>query len=159
VRMTATPTHTRHPQIVATTNNRVCCIWEDGQRFDGHGMVGDPALYTAVSTDDGATWGKPRRITAINAPNGFGTHAKAYAYGSRVHLTWQDAPEGPQRARAIYYMTSADGGVSWTTPERLTPPSEEGWETGAVVGTESWALVEIMKGPSLWYRRRDLLPR
>jgi len=158
VRMTDTPMHTRHPQIVATTNNGVCCIWEDGQIFDGHGMVGDPALYAAVSTDNGATWGKSRRITTINAPNGFATHAKAYGYGSRVHLTWQDAPEGAQHPRAIYYMTSADGGLTWDTPERLTQPSAEVWETGAVVGTESWALVEMTKGSSLWYRRRDLLP-
>ena len=86
-------------------------------------------------------------------------HAKAYGYGSRVHLTWQDAPEGAQHPRAIYYMTSADGGLSWETPERLTQPSAEVWETGAVVGTESWALVEMTKGSSLWYRRRDLLPR
>ena len=53
-------------------------------------------------------------------------------------------------------MTSADGGLTWETPERLTQPSEETWETGAVVGTESWALVEMMRGSSLWYRRRDL---
>ncbi len=158
VRITDTPTHTRHPQIVATLGNRVCCIWEDGQMFDGAGMVGDPALYAAVSTDNGATWGKSKRITAINAPNGFATHAKAYAYGSRVHLTWQDAPEGPGHARAIYYMASPDGGLTWKPPERLTPPAEDGWETGAVVGTESWALVEMMKGTGLWLRQRNLAP-
>jgi Neuraminidase (sialidase) len=156
VRMTDTPTHTRHPQIVATTGNRVCCIWEDGQTFNGTGMVGDPALYAATSTDNGETWRKPRRITAINAPNGFATHAKTYAFGSRVHLTWQDAPEGPRHPRAIYYMTSPDGGQRWLPAERLTPTSEEMWETGAVVGTDSWALVEMMKGGGLWYRRRDL---
>ena len=55
-------------------------------------------------------------------------------------------------------MTSADGGLTWETPERLTQPSAEVWETGAVVGTESWALVEMMKVSSLWYRRRDLQP-
>ncbi len=71
VRLTDTPTHTRHPQIVATPGNPVCCIWEDGQVFDGTGMVGDPALYAAVSIDNGETWGKSRRITAINAPHGF----------------------------------------------------------------------------------------
>jgi len=55
-------------------------------------------------------------------------------------------------------MTSADGGLTWGTPERLTQTSEEVWETGAVVGAESWALVEMMKGSDLWYRRRELPP-
>ncbi|MDI9432421.1 MAG: sialidase family protein [Planctomycetota bacterium] len=156
VRMTDTPTHTRHPQMVATLGNRVCCIWEDGQVFDGRGMVGDPALHAAVSTDDGATWGEPRRITTINAPHGFATHAKAHAFGSRVHLTWQDAPEGAQNPLAIYYMTSANGGLTREIPERLTQTPDGVWETGAVVGTESWALVEMMKRAHLWYRRRDI---
>ncbi len=156
IRMTDTPMHTRHPQIVATLGNRVCCIWEDGQIFDGTGMVGDPALYAAVSTDNGETWGKPKRITAVNAPHGFATHAKAYAFGSRVHLTWQDAPEGPGKPLAVYYMTSADGGLTWDDPDRLSQASEGTWETGAVVGTESWALVEMSKGSSLAFRRRDL---
>ena len=158
VRMTDTPTHSRHPQIVATPGNRVCCIWEDGQTFDGVGMVGDPALYAAVSTDNGETWRKIERITAVNAPNGFATHAKTYAFGSRVHLTWQDAPEGPEKPPAVYYMTSVNGGLTWEAPDRLTEPSEGNWETGAVVGTESWALVEMMKGSDLWYCRRDLTP-
>ena len=55
-------------------------------------------------------------------------------------------------------MTSADGGLSWGNPDRLTEIAEGDWETGAVVGTESWALVEMMKGSELWYRRRELTP-
>ena len=159
VRMTNTGKNTRHPQIIATPGNRVCCIWEDGQIFDGAGMVGDPALYAAVSTDNGQTWRKTERITAINAPNGFATHAKAYAFGSRVHLTWQDAPEGQDKPRAVYYMTSADGGLTWQAPERLTEISEENWGTGAVAGTDSWAVVELARESDLWYCRRDLAPR
>jgi hypothetical protein len=134
IRMTDTPMHTRHPQVVATTGNQVCCIWEDGQIFNGTGMVGDPALYAAVSTDNGKTWSKSTRITHINAPHGFATHAKSYAFGSRVHLTWQDAPDGDQHPRVIYYLTSADGGLTWEAPERLTQVSDGAtWETGAVV--------------------------
>jgi hypothetical protein len=158
VRLTNTRTHTRHPQIVATPGNQVCCIWEDGQVFNGTGMVGDPALYAAVSSDNGKTWRKTQRITRINAPNGFATHAKTYACGSRVHLTWQDAPAGPTKPKAIYYMTSADGGLSWQDPERLTQESDATWETGAVVGSESWALVVMGNGRDLAYRRRDLSP-
>ena len=158
VRLTNTRTHTRHLQIVATSGSQVCCIWEDGQVFNGTGMVGDPALYAAVSSDNGKTWGKTQRITRINAPNGFATHAKAYACGPRVHLTWQDAPGGPTKPKAIYYMTSADGGLSWEPPERLTQESDGTWETGAVVGSESWALVVMGNGRDMAYRRRDLSP-
>ncbi len=57
---------------------------------------------------------------------------------------------------AVYYMTSADGGLSWEDPQRLTQESDGTWETGAVVGSESWALVVMSKGADLAYRRRDL---
>src|SRR5437899_1727804 len=96
VRMSHTPTHTRHPQIMATPGV-VCCIWEDGQIFKNGKAEGDPALYRAVSTDNGETWSKPQRITFINAPSGWATHSKSYAYGSTIHLAWTDGPNGPNQ--------------------------------------------------------------
>ena len=130
-------------------------------------------LYYMRSTNGGKTWGKEVRLTAGIDMFRFGTAVS----GTNVHIVWgsrsrlEKVPAGLSswtwtwgdidylHPRAIFYMTSADGGLTWGTPERLTQPSEEVWETGAVVGTESWALVEMMKGSSLWYLRRDLLPR
>jgi len=158
VRMTRTPTHARHPQIVATPEGVVCCLWEDGQVFDGAHWGGDPALYAAVSTDHGKTWPAAQRLTTINAPHGWATHPKTYACGSRVHLAWTDAPEGPDQPRAAYYMTSRDGGVTWEEPERLTQQSDgESWVEG-VGGTQTYAVVLVRRTDTLEYCRRDTTP-
>ena len=156
VRMSHTPTHTRHPQVIAT-GRTVCCIWEDGQVFDGvKTWSGDPALYAAVSTDNGKTWGKPRRITRINAPNGWATHAKSFACGTRIHLAWTDWPERPSGQRATYYMTSPDGGLTWDPPQRLTAPNDGDCWAAGVAGTEAYAIVLVSRGDTLLYRRRKL---
>ena len=157
VRMSHTPWHARHPQIVATPQGRVCCIWEDGQTFDGVRWLGDPGLYASVSKDNGETWTKPQRITFINAPNGWATHAKSYAYGSRIHLAWTDAPEGTNHPHAAYYMTSPDGGLTWENPERLTLASDGSWWASAVGGTGAY-VVELMRTSDIiYYRRRDVM--
>jgi hypothetical protein len=153
VRMTRTPTHTRHPEIVTTPGDVVCCIWEDGQVFEGTRWEGDPALYAAVSTDNGQTWRAPRRITMANASHGFATHPKVAVSGKRVHLAWTDSPEGPE---AAYYMTSPDGGVTWGEPERLTFAADGSCPAEAVGGSDSCAVVLIRRLDTLCYRRRDI---
>ncbi|MBI3875080.1 MAG: exo-alpha-sialidase, partial [Verrucomicrobia bacterium] len=63
------------------------------------GRAGEPGvLYCGVapaalfrSADNGQTWGAKQRITFVNAPNGWATHSKSWAYGSTVHLAWTDA--------------------------------------------------------------------
>jgi hypothetical protein len=158
VRMTNTPTHTRHPQIVATPGGRVCLIWEDGQVFDGKKWGGDAALYAAVSDDNGRTWRPARRITAVNAPHEWATHSMAYACGSRIHLAWTDSPEGLGHPQAAYYMTSADGGLTWGDPERLTAASDGAVWAGPAAGTDSYVVAIISKGDTLFHRRRAIAP-
>ena len=156
VRMTNTPTLAHHPQIVATPDGRVCCIWEDGQSWTGERWVGDPALYASVSSDNGRTWGATRRITHVSAPNGWATHAKSYACGSRVYLAWTDAPEGIANPRAAYFMSSPDGGVTWSAPERLTQASEGACWAGAVAGTQSCAIAVVARDDTLRCCRREI---
>ncbi len=125
VRMSHTPEHSRHPQMLATEGGRVCCVWEDGTKWQPgtDNWSGDGCLMASVSLDSGATWHPARRITSINTPNGRATHAKSFASGSTIHLSWMDAEEGaataPIDATAVYYMSSPDGGLTWTKPQRL----------------------------------------
>ncbi len=158
LRVTHTPTHLRHPAVVADPHGRVCCLWEDGQLFDGRTWAGDAALYAAVSEDHGATWGETRRLTFINAPHSWATHCKTYAYGSRVHLAWADSPEGSDQPHSAYYMTSPDCGLTWEAPERLTHPTDGPCWAAGVAGTDSYAVVSLAPEDTLHYRRRDLGP-
>jgi hypothetical protein len=139
-----------HPQIVATPGGRVCAIWEQGQTFDGERWSGDPGLHSRVSDDSGLTWSRARRITSVNAPNGWATHAKTHACASRVHLAWTDAPDGQGAPRAGYYMTSPDGGATWGAPERLTPASAGNCGVEGVGGGEAYAVVSISQSGRLY---------
>lgn len=143
-----------HPQIVATPGGTVCAVWEEGQVFDGEHWSGDPALHSCISQDDGRTWSEPRRITFVNAPNGWATHPKTHAAGSRVHLAWTDAPDGTDAHRAGYYMTSPDGGLTWGVPERLTFASDGQCGVEGVGGSETSAIVTIGRSGTLHYCRR-----
>ena len=154
--LTDTPTHTRHPQILATPGGRVCCIWEDGQIFDGKKWGGDAALYAAISLDNGATWQKARRITNVNAPNGWATHPKALAAGARIHLAWTDSPDGQAAKHAAYYMTSPDGGLTWGPAERLTTAADGPCGIESVGGTELYAIAVISRAAQLQFRRREM---
>lgn len=147
---------THHPQIVADAKGRVCAIWEEGQTFDGAQWAGDPALYARLSDDGGATWSEARRLTSINAPHGWATHAKAHACGSRIDLSWTDAPVGRDGPRAAYYMASHDGGETWDRPERLTSAAEGSCGAESVGSGATAALVVIAKSGALYYRRRAL---
>ena len=102
-----------------------------------------------------AEWSKPERITFVNAPNGWATHSKTYTYGSRVHLSWTDAPDGPNKTRATYDMTSEDGGRTWEKPERLTLASDGEWWASAAAGTDMYAVALMLAGDQIKYRRRD----
>jgi len=157
VRMSDTPWHSRHPQIVALPDDRVCCIWEDGQAWDGktsRGWSGDGAMYVAVSKDAGKTWAAPKRITFVNSPNGRATHAKSFAWGSRVYLVWTDVAEGSGtkdlRARAAYYTMSPDGGETWTPTEPLAAGHHGDWAPNAVAGTGSSAVVMLNSGGTMY---------
>jgi Neuraminidase (sialidase) len=143
-----------HPQIVVTPDGRVCAIWEQGQTFDGEHWSGDPGLHSRVSHDNGETWSEPKRITSVNAPNGWATHAKTHACGSRVHLAWTDAPDGQDAPRAGYYMASPDGGTTWDAPERLTMASDGTCGVEGVGGGEAYAVVSIARSGRLYCRRR-----
>ncbi len=118
-------------------------------------MGGDAALYAALSDDNGATWKPARRITSVNAPKEWATHSKAYACGSRIHLVWTDSPEGTDHPHSAYYMTSPDGGATWSAPERLTTPADGSVYAQAVAGTASSVIVVFDHGDALVYRRRD----
>ncbi len=148
-----------HPQIVATDNGGVCLIYEKGLRFDPSTKTwsGDSAMYARVSTNSGETWGPARRISSINAPNGRATHAKSFVCGRRIHLVWGDVPEGATLPKhAGYYVTSPDGGVTWSEPERVCAQ----WDDAApcaVVGTDTRAVVLLAHG-AIYATVRTKLP-
>jgi hypothetical protein len=76
----------------------------------------------ARSVDGGLTWGPPVRInddTSSTAMQWFGT--LAVAPNGRIDVIWLDTRDNPGTVMSsLYYSFSNDGGLSWSTNERLS---------------------------------------
>ena len=89
---------------------------------DGHerfGVVwvglrsGRSALYLSRSTDAGRTWTAPVALSGESmSVYGHSLHRA----GDRLLLVWQDTRTGIDR---LYAVSSADGGLTWTSPVRV----------------------------------------
>lgn len=152
IRMNDTPYHSRHPQIVTTSEGQVCCLWEDGQYHDGSSWLGDAALYITFRWP-WADLDQTKTYHIINASNGQATHAKSYASGSCIHVVWTDSSGDSHRSQAVYYMLSPDGGVTWKNPEQLAIAA--GINAEGVAGTGTYAVALIGASGGLHYLRRD----
>jgi hypothetical protein len=56
-------------------------------------------------------------------------------------------------------MTSADGGLTWEDPQRLTNASDGEWWAAGVAGTDSYAVAVISQSDTLSCRvRKEVEP-
>lgn len=98
--------------VVAASGARVHVAWVQTTSVDG---TADPAapsvLWIRSSTDHGATWGGPVRLSPTTGRVDYPTIA---ASGARVHVTWTDADSG-----AIRTARSTNGGGSFAAPVSL----------------------------------------
>ncbi len=92
-------------------------------------VTNDPGNLANVmfsrSTDGGQTWNAPLRINddspTGNAAHWFGT--LSVAPNGRVDACWNDTRHSPDNSRSeLYYSSSNDGGLTWTTNRPLSPP-------------------------------------
>ncbi len=84
----------------------------------------------ARSVDGGATWSTPVRINddAGDAWQWFGT--LSVAPNGRLDAVWNDSRADPGGVDSVlYYASSGDGGISWSTNVALSPPFDPhlGW--------------------------------
>ncbi len=94
--------------------------------------VSDPAdvMFTR-STNGGTSWSSPTKINddaGTSAYQWFGT--MSVAPNGRIDVVWLDTRDNPEGdISALYYSNSKDGGVSWSTNERLSEyfNSHLGW--------------------------------
>lgn len=114
----------------------------------------NPHLFTVHSPDDGATWDAPVQLT--NTP-GEADHGSIIGNGPQVHLAWHDSRDGHL---AIYYVGSADEGVSWNPEEKVSTTTETDSSTPLVALTDGHLHVlwlDKRNGPfQPYYRRRAL---
>jgi hypothetical protein len=96
-------------------------------------------IYFARSTDSGVTWSAPVRVNddpvGNNAWQWFGT--MSVAPNGRIDAVWNDTRNtGQHEWSELYYASSSDGGVTWSTNQQISPAwdSHVGWPNQNKIG-------------------------
>ncbi|MGC9523445.1 MAG: SUMF1/EgtB/PvdO family nonheme iron enzyme [Anaerolineae bacterium] len=111
------------------------------------------ALVLRTSTDNGATWSRPRLINPEHQRRNQVIDGTLMT-GDGVLIQPCDAVWGGNGGTAIHL--SRDGGATWVDPGAGTPPPEfvEGGQGGAIAGIHA-GVVELADGRLLAYGRGD----
>jgi hypothetical protein len=96
-------------------------------------------VHFVRSTDGGATWSAPVRInTDPPSPGSWQWFATmSVAPNGRIDIVWNDTRELQlSNMSALYYSYSYDGGVNWSSNQRLSPTfnSHLGWPNQQKIG-------------------------
>jgi len=107
-RLTWTADDSFSPAIVADTSGDLHVVWEDN-------APGNSEIYFKSSADGGDSWTPNKRLT-WTADDSYLPAIVADTSGD-LHVVWNDDTPGNYE---VYFKTSADGGVTWTTNQRLS---------------------------------------
>ena len=113
------------PSVVASGSART--EWESDIVTDAQGGVHiayavggeEPGVYHVSSSDDGATWSSPARLSLpLDDLEVAISNVRMIADGAgNLHVVWQTNEE-EGFGQSIYYTRSTDGGLEWTVPRR-----------------------------------------
>jgi hypothetical protein len=92
---------------LATEGTNIYVVWHDN-------TPGNYEIYFKKSDDGGVTWSTNERLTK-NA--GSSLYPALATEGTNIYVVWHDNTPGNYE---IYFKKSDDGGVTWSTNERLT---------------------------------------
>lgn len=107
-RLTWTSGKSSHPVIAVAACGFLHVAWYDS-------TSGNNEIYYKRSTDAGATWSAPKRLT-WNSGSSYRVVITADS-SSGVYLVWQDDYSGSEE---IYFKKSTDSGVTWSKFKRMT---------------------------------------
>ncbi len=111
-RLTWTPGYSSGPRIAVDASDYLHLIWRDD-------TPGNDEIYYRKGSDEGINWTTSRRLTWTQG--GSSDAVIAADSTGHLHVVWSDNTPGSDE---IYYTTSTDAGVTWSTGQRLT------WNSG-----------------------------
>lgn len=127
--------HWSTPVVVATGSART--EWESSIVVDASGNIhvayatrgDDGGVYHVMSTDGGATWQVPTRLSGAldQLEEAFSNVRIITDDAQRLHVIWQTV-EAQGFGQGIYYARSVDRGATWSAPVRMAyrDPGEYG---------------------------------
>jgi hypothetical protein len=145
--------HAWSPPAVITTNS-ARSAWESSIAVDNAGALhivyatrgSDAGVYHVESTDGGATWSSPTKISQPfdSLETSFSRVKIISDSAGRLHAVW-DTTNIDGFGQSIYYARSVDNGVTWadaTQMAYLNPGDfDVGWPYIAVVGADELHLI------------------
>lgn len=121
-RITWTSDSSSYPYTLIDNNNHVYLFWQD--RIS----PGNEEIFFKKSTDAGSTWGLTQRLTWTSRDSR-GVYA-AVDSSNTIHIVWFDLIDYEFQ---IFYKNGAMGGLSWSSPKRLTWTSESCMDPNIVI--------------------------
>jgi hypothetical protein len=122
-RITTNTSDSEYPSL-ATSGNYVYIAWMDWTPVPGSGSA--PEVWIRVSSNNGASFGSPVRITTNTGNSKYSSLA---ASGSYVYVAWQDDTPVPGSGSAaeIWMRVSSNYGASFGSAIRLTTNTGDSW--------------------------------
>jgi len=111
-RLTWTTATSELPAIAVDGVDRIHVVWDDW-------TPGNTDIYYRRSMTGGASWTPTQRLTRTSG-HSF-CPAIACSPAGHLHVVWSDDTSGEYE---VYYQAGADGGATWSSPQRLT------WNSG-----------------------------
>ncbi len=112
MRLTNNSGESLNPCIIRK-NDFVGVVWYDNR--DGNNEI-----YLKTSTNTGSNWSSDKRLTNQSAAS---ARPSLDISGDYMHVSWEDYRDGHSE---VYYKSSPDKGLSWSTDTRLTNTSGDG---------------------------------
>ena len=125
-RLSWTAENSETPSLAVDSCSRVHVVWFDE-------TPGNWEIFYKRSTDLGATWGAPTRMTWT--PNNSYSASVSIGFDNRVHVAWYERTSASNND--IFYKRSTDGGTTWLAPVRLTWNSGRSYSPAIAADTAS----------------------
>jgi hypothetical protein len=156
VRITTNTGNSLEPSVAAVGSN-VYVAWSDDTPVTGSGT--EPEIWLRASSNNGASFGSPVRLTTNT---GISESASVAAAEDYVYVAWQDwtPVSGSGSAPEIWMRVSSNNGASFGSAIRLTTNAGASWEPSvAAVGNYiyvAWSDSTSVSGsgsaPEVWMR-------
>ncbi len=131
-----------------STKNNVYASWTDLSGDTGCTSGGGPGtsasstcksrVFFARSTDGGATWSAPVKINNQSGLNDqFNQWMAVDETNGKIAIMYYDTVgDSTRKSTNVYYQSSTDDGVTWSTPFKVTTASTNETTTGADSGNQ-----------------------